>query len=123
MDPIKKHKTFLEELVRRTPSVGASNIRSFGRFCPAKGSEPLNELVQRLNPQDRDLLAKMLEQERQNGIFDVLSYLAEQCDTQGGLRLTVDGQEIPHEPFGYTLFEEYITLLDDERGWAAMEES
>ncbi len=30
------------------------------------------------------------------------------------------GSPIPHEPFGYTLFEEFITLLDDKRVWDAL---
>ncbi len=118
-NPIEEHKDIINKLVRRTDSISANLVRKEGIFTKSKNEQNLNALVQRLNEDDRELLAQMLQKERIGGIHDVLVVINEECDING-LKLVKDGGEIPHEPFGYTMFQEYITLLDGD--WSELEE-
>jgi hypothetical protein len=120
MKPIEEHKALVEAMVKRTPSLGATLIRTEGIFSKAKNHQHLNALVAKLGAEERELLAQMLEQEKRDGIFEALVHLSEACALEG-LKLVKDGEEIPSEPFGYTLFEEYIGLLQADGDWSAME--
>jgi hypothetical protein len=119
IDPIREHEKFIEAVVDDTSSLGARLVREEGIYSRAPDCSDLNGFVARLSPADRELLAQMLEGERRSAIFDVLARLHEACAVDGW-RLSKDGIEIPHEPYGYTMFEEYVTILDDERGWSAL---
>jgi hypothetical protein len=118
IDPIAEHKALIDELVRRTPSIGARLVREQGIFSKGFSMGNLNSLVGRLSADDREVLAQMLQEERQYGIFDALVVLHEACFS--GLKLTKEGAEIPAEPFGYTMFEEYTAVLQDG-DWSSME--
>ena len=120
MNPIKEHKALIEGMVARTPSPGAYLVRTESLFSKAKTHKHLNDLVAKLTTDERELLAQMLEHEKSDGIFQALVHISEAC-TLGGLKLVKDGMEIPPEPFGYTLFEEYITLLHETGDWSSME--
>jgi hypothetical protein len=119
MDPIHEHKEFIESFVAASPSIAAMLVREEGVYSRTKTQSGLNEFVRQLSPGNREVLAQMLETERINAFFDVLGRLGERCD-RSEWRISKDGVEIPVEPFGYSMSEEYLTLLNDERGWAAL---
>jgi hypothetical protein len=119
IDPIAEHKRHIDEMVRRTPSIGARLVREEGRMHRGLGAAPLTSLITRLSPGDRELLAQMLQEERHYAIFDALVVLHEMC-VLDGLKMMKGGKEIPAEPFGYTMFEEYIAVLQDG-DWSSME--
>jgi hypothetical protein len=119
IDPISEHKSLIDEMVRRTPSIGARLVREEGRFQRGQDKALLTSLVTKLSPPDRELLARMLQEERVSAIFDALVILNEMC-VLGGVKLMKDGKEIPVEPFGYTMFEEYLAVLQDGN-WSSME--
>lgn len=118
-DPVAEHKALIDELVRRTPSIGSCLVREEGKFRKGQDTAHLNLLVARLSPDDRERLAKMLQEERESAIFDGLVVLHERC-VLGGVQMMKDGKEIPAEPFGYTMFEEYVAVLRDGN-WSSME--
>jgi len=120
MKPIDEHKALVEAMIKRTPSIGADLIRKDGVFSKAKNHVHLNSLVAKLGAEEREVLAQILELEKQDGIVEVLAYLSEVCILDG-VKLIKNGIEIPSEPFGYTLPEEYITLLQNEGDWSSME--
>ena len=116
---ISEHKAFIEALIVRSDSPGAKLLRTEQQYSKAPENQRFNEFVSRLSPEDVEILSGMLEYERKTAFFDCLVELHERCELKGW-RLIKDEQEIPHEPFGYTMFEEYLTLLDDGRGWDAL---
>ena len=119
-DPISDHKEFVERFVERTPSDQAKAVLKEGIFSNAKAKRHLNALVAKLSSKDREMLAEMLQDERRSAFHDALVVLNETIDLDG-FSLNRKGHEIPHEPFGLTLFQGYIMALDDPKGWAAIE--
>jgi hypothetical protein len=118
LDPIYEHKAIIEEFVRRTPATSSRLVRQEGIYSKASHKKHLNALVEKLNPDDRELLAQMLEYERIGALHDSLVILNEACSE--GLQLMKVGDEIPPEPYGYTMFQEYITVLEDG-DWSSLE--
>ena len=62
----------------------------------------INALVSSLDDSQRAVLGQLLQRARDGGIHDMLAYLNEQIDLNG-LRLSKNGHELPHEPFGSEL--------------------
>lgn len=119
IDPIVEHQRLIERFASGSPSLGAQLIRSEGQYSKSKDAAQLNRVITRLSAADREAIAQMLERERCTALFDSLGILHEVLSAEG-FTLSKAGVPIPHEPFGYTMFEEYVTLLDDDRGWAAL---
>jgi Family of unknown function (DUF6547) len=119
IDPIQEHKKFIESLVESTPSVAARLVRGEAIYSRAKDHSGLNDLVRQLSPENREALAQMLETERTNAFFDVLGRFSDAC-VRSEWRILKNGVEIPFEPFGYSMSEEYLTLLKDKNGWAPL---
>jgi hypothetical protein len=125
--PLKLYKSFVDDLVG-TPrnSVGASRARR-GVWNPnrpsRKDSEILrrslekdqqyNQLLRELSAGQREVLAQMLQEEHNSGVFAVLSYLADEINL-GGLRLSRDGVEFPVEPFGTELYYDWTSRCDGD---------
>jgi hypothetical protein len=118
LDPVYEHKAIIEEFVRRTPAISSRLVRQEGIYSKAIHKKHLNALVEKLNPEDRELLAQMLEDERIGALHDSLVILNEAC--LEGLKLIKEGEEIPSEPYGYTMFHEYMIVLEDE-DWSSIE--
>lgn len=118
LDPINEHKAIIEEFVRRTPSISSRLVRQEGIYSKATHKKRLNALVEKLNPEDRELLAQMLEDERLGALHDSLVILNDA--SLKGLQLMKAGEIIPPEPYGYTMFQEYMTVLEDG-DWSSLE--
>ena len=61
-------------------------------------NKEINELLKILTPQQKQILAKMMEDSRSGGIHDTLVYLNDRMAIDG-LRFTQDGVEVAHQPF------------------------
>jgi hypothetical protein len=118
-DPISEHKALIDVLVARNPCLAASLVRESGVYSRAAGNGRFNNLVRRLSSDDRELLAEMLQEQRTFAHFDALVWLNEACVIDG-LKFMKNGIEIPAEPFGHTMFEEYVAVLQD-RDWSAFQ--
>lgn len=119
-NPIREHQEFIDALIKVSPSIASRLIDEEGMYSKARSSQHFNQLVSGLTASDKKVLVEMLNAERRSAIFDMLVRLHEFCATRGWT-IIKDGVEVPTEPYGYTMFEEYITLLEDKRGWSALE--
>src|SRR5574341_1192251 len=119
------YKDFIDALaadaVRR--SVVAQWVREWDADGP-KGYQTtpqFDELMAQFTPEQRQIMAYLLQQEHDSGMFNVLAYLSDQMNLRG-LRLAREGVELPVEPFGMTLYEDWIRRIagdrwpDDESG-------
>jgi hypothetical protein len=116
--PLDLYKDFIDVLaadaVRR--SVVAQWVREWGAEGPqsTQTTPQFDELMSHFNPEQRQIMAYLLQQEHDSGMFNVLAYLSDQMSLRG-LRLTRDGVELPVEPFGMTLYEDWIRRIAGDR--------
>ena len=68
--------------------------------------------MRRFTPQQRQLIASMLEEEHRNCVFNVLHFLSDQI--VGGLRLNFHGVELPMEPYGENLYMDWAWRLSGQ---------
>ena len=93
--PADVYKLFIDTLATETSdSVRARLVAADGYFSHATEHEPLDRFVARLSPDQRQLLAEMLRNERQAAIHDVLALLSWliQCHD---VDLTFRGEAMP----------------------------
>lgn len=93
-NPMDAYQAFIDELVERTPSLGARLVRESGKLTNAPAEADLNGLVARLDPADRELLAQALDRERGGAVHDVLVTLTWWLDT-GRLSWAAGGVALP----------------------------
>ena len=120
MNPIDEHKFLIESMVKLRGSIGAKLLRTEGIVTRASRLSQFNDLASKLDEGGRELLAQILEKERSSAIHDVLVRLHDGCELEG-LSLSKNGQIIPHEPFGYTMCQEYVALCEGD-DWSTMED-
>lgn len=112
--PIELYKAFIDDLLTwpRT-SVTARYVREWRDGKP-KGYElspEFNALMAKFSSEQRHLIATMLQDSHESGIFAVLAYLTDEINLRG-LRLWRDGITFAVEPFGSTLYEDWIWRRD-----------
>jgi hypothetical protein len=118
-DPVSDHKWLIEQFAARASSLSARLVRDNGIFSKATDSASANQLVASLDDREREVLARMLESERVGAIHDALVVLTEALVIHG-FSLHRAGVPVPAEPFGYTLFQEFITLIQDDGDWSSL---
>jgi hypothetical protein len=115
--PIELYKAVIDDLLTwpRT-SVRAHHVREWrvGTPKPYELSPQFNDLMAKFSSEQRHLIANMLQESHQSGMFAVLAYLTDEINLRG-LRLSRDGITLPVEPFGSTLYEDWIWRR--EGGW------
>ena len=65
--------------------------------------QKFNQLLEELTPEQREILAEMLQGEHDRGLFDILAYLSEEINLRG-LRLARNGVELAVEPYGTEMY-------------------
>jgi hypothetical protein len=115
IDPVEEPKRLVDSFVSRTPSVSAKLLRTEGIVSRSSDRALYNDLAAKLAVPERELLAQLLEHERRTAIFDALVVLHE-AQVGDEIELRKDGVVVPVEPFGYTIFEEYLALQDGDWG-------
>ena len=108
---LEVHRALIEQFAAETPDLFARLVREDGVFHRADGFQAANKLVGELDREKCEVLATMLQETRKSALFDALRIIHETFYTRS-LRLLVGNSEVPLEPYGYTLFQEYITLLE-----------
>jgi hypothetical protein len=100
----------VDALAERATAVSAQLVRSDGIATRSQALSSLNTLVGDLSVEQREMLAALLQHERETSLFDALVALHEQC-TVGGWVVQAEGKPLTLEPNGYTLAEEFIRRM------------
>jgi len=100
------YKTFIEGLVEQRTGVLGQWIRTKG-WPDLPENRELNELLLRLTPNEKELIARIAQQARDGGIHDALVFLNERVNLKG-LRITENGVEMAVEPYGTELFWDWV---------------
>lgn len=94
---LELYKKFIDGLVEQKESVTARWIMEDG-FPKNGDNEEENKLLQELTPEQKRILAKIVQNERIGGMHDALAYMDEMMDLDG-LVLQQEGVEYPHDYF------------------------
>ncbi len=108
------YRSIIDQLVNETrcggggPRIVRSNV-----YSNAPDHKEYNEFIQALSPQHKNLLARMLQYERDSTIHDVLAMLTWwiECEQVG---LSLQGQPMPIDESGMGLHGDYVGRRD---GW------
>ena len=114
MRPVEVYKQMIDQLVERSPSLGARLVAEEGVYSKAPALTPLNALVKRLTAEERSLLIQMLTHERHSAIHDVLAAITWWIDCRE-VALTHRGEPMPVQLSGMGLHGDYLGRKDD---WA-----
>ena len=101
----KLYKKFIDDLVSQRDCILAKRVREKHRSCP--------KIIDLLSDEDREAIAKMLQNARDSGIHDILVYLNEQM-TLNEMRIVIDGTELPVEPFDTEMFYDWVARRDGD---------
>ena len=94
--PIELYKEFVDELVKCRKGV-------LGRWITGRGwpdspeNKAINDLLSQLTSQQREIVARIAEESREEGVHDTLACLDDEM--ANGLRLVKEGVELPIDPF------------------------
>jgi hypothetical protein len=112
--PLEVYKAIIDKLVKETPLYGSGpRVAQRGIFSNAPAHKEYNDFICTLTPEHRALLARMLNEERQSGVFAVLADLTWWITTRD-VGLTFRGEPMPIELSGEGLHGDYVARSD---GW------
>ena len=112
MRPVEVYKQIIDDLVQRSPSLGARLVAEHGIYSKAPALQPLNALVEKLTPEGRSLLIRMLTHERSSAIHDVLAAITWWIDSRE-VGLTYRGEPMPVQLSGMGLHGDYVGRQDN----------
>ena len=107
------YKTLIDRLASQRDDVHARRVREGGPWSETKSQQDARRLISELSPQQREVLAAMLQNSRDSGIHDVLVVLSEEMNLSG-LKLVRKGQALPNEPFGTELFYDWTSRVEGD---------
>lgn len=91
------YKAFMDGLVRRKAGVEAKWIMEKG-YPQIDDNKTINQFLAALTPEQKEILAAMVQEARRGGIHDTLAYMDELMDCEG-LVLSQNGEMYPHDYF------------------------
>ena len=94
---LKLYKAFIDGLVERKDSMTALCVKGDG-FPKTEDNKAKKDLLATLTPEQKGVLAEMLQDEHIAGIHDTLAYINEMMDLDG-LELYQDGESYPNDYF------------------------
>ena len=112
MKPVEVYKQIIDQLVERSPSLGARLVTEEGMYSKAPAFRHTNDLVRALTAEQRAVLAEMLTHERESAIHDVLAALTWWIDCRD-VGLTYQGQPMPVQLSGEGLHGDYVGRRDN----------
>ncbi len=112
MKPVDVYRQIIDQLVERSPSLGARLVTEEAIYSKAPAFRHTNDLVQALTPEQRAILAEMLTLERESAIHDVLAALTWWIDCHD-VGLTYQGKPMPVQLSGMGLHGDYVGRRDD----------
>lgn len=108
---LELYKSFVDGLVERKESITARRILSEGLPNTADNAQD-NQILSTMSQEQRELLAKLLTQERISGMHDTLSYINELIDLED-LKLIQDGEALDNNNFE-SLHYDFISRLEGD---------
>lgn len=94
---LEYYKVFIDGLVEQRDGVEGKRIVGKG-YPDNEENKPYNELLALLTPEQKEVLAKMVQKARLGGIHDTLAYINELMDCDG-LVISRNGEILPHDRF------------------------
>lgn len=111
---IDAYKAIIDEFVNETRRYGSSaHVATRGIFSKAPTAREFNEFIGILSLEQRELLSRMLQEERDAAIHDLLAALSWWIDCRD-VGLTYRGEPMPVDLSGMGLHGDYIGRRD---GW------
>ena len=111
--PLDDYKKIVDDLVHAAWSPSARWVREKRRWPDGAENVRINELIDSLSDEKREVLARILEGAVQGGIHKVLAYLTDEMNL-AGLRITKHGREIPVEPYGTEMYYDWVCRLNGD---------
>lgn len=112
--PSDAYKAIIDQLVNETRHYGtAARVSQKGIFSNAPAHGAFNEFIASLSADQRELLSRMLQEERDSAIHDVLAQLTWWIITRG-VGLIFKGQPMPVDLSGMGLHGDFVGRRD---GW------
>lgn len=112
--PTDAYKAIIDQLVNETRLAGpGAHVVTKGIYSKAPSHGRFNQFIASLPPEQRETLARMLQDARDAAIHDVLALLSWWIDTRG-LAFTFHGQPMPVDLSGMGLHGDYVGRRD---GW------
>lgn len=108
---LELYKAFIDGLVERKDSMTALWVKGNG-FPKTEDNKAKNELLAALTPEQKGVLAEMLQDEHIAGIHDTLAYINEMMDLEG-LELHQDSESYPNDYFE-SLHYDFISRCDGD---------
>lgn len=103
MSSLEEYKTLIDKFVSASTSPLAEKLRQ-NTFSE---EEKINHALLALTPEQKAIVADLLDNARINGIHATLAILSEMQNLQA-MKITINEQELPIEPFGTELHFDYI---------------
>ncbi|NEP77059.1 MAG: hypothetical protein F6K39_02085 [Okeania sp. SIO3B3] len=110
---LKLYKKFVDGMVSRSEGVLGRWVLERGAWPDMPENKVINEFLQKLGRHDKEVLAGLLEQARDDGIHDSLVYLYDKM-TLDGLKLIEKGVELPQDPFGTELYFDWVARREGD---------
>lgn len=101
------YKALIDALVAVSPDAAATWVRN-GSYPDVPDNEDINALLAPLTDEQRQIIARMIQEAKVGGIHDAVVVLLD----DGGYRVSRDGIELPYQPFGTESHFDYIARLD-----------
>jgi hypothetical protein len=112
--PVDAYKAIIDQFVRETRRSGASqHVAGSGIVSNAPAHREFNDFIGSLTGPQRELLARMLQEERDGAIHDVLAALTWWIISRG-VGLTFHGEPMPVDLSGMGLHGDYVGRRE---GW------
>ena len=108
---LELYKAFIDGLVERTDSITARWVNGDG-FPRTEDNKAKNDLLAALTPEQKDVLAGLLQEEHIAGIYTTLAYINKMMDLDG-LELHQDGESYPNDYFE-SLHYDFICRCDGD---------
>lgn len=108
--PLDRYHQLIDDLTGvPAQSVIANRIQGWGTPAVAHLTIPadVRELMEQFSPAHRDAVAMLVQEAHEAGVFNTLAYLHDRIMIDG-LRLVVDDDPLPVEPYGLSLYEEWV---------------
>ena len=115
---IQLYKDFIDSVVKRRKGVEGRWITA-GGWPDTPANQKINALLALLSPDQREVMAKLVQEARDGGFHDALVVLNEAV--ANGLRLSQEGEEFAIEPFGTEMYYDWTCRCEgdpwpDEKG-------
>ena len=108
---LELYKAFIDGLVERKDSMTAFCVKGDG-FPKTEDNKAKNEFLAALTPEQKGVLAEILQEEHIEGIYTTLAYINKMMDLDG-LELHQDGESYPNDYFE-SLHYDFISRCNED---------